>query len=225
MLPQKRSDPSQSTKESMLSQGHVIGSTSAEEEEESPQGPRYVRYGGLRKVVDYSLDTTLKQFTLEKLKECYPMIDASVLEFVRRQIVDLWRSTAESEFDKIYDDRQLEKSLNELDEIVYEAERRKEKDKDDVLHLEQLKPEQIVQSRLVDLKKESISRLDGKLDELREDYDALMKQLEGLSGQATKNVGDVETIFKELDLLNEDKDKISDEKFESLIEYVADEVD
>ncbi|QPG74512.1 hypothetical protein FOA43_001842 [Brettanomyces nanus] len=175
----------------------------------------FVRYDGFRKAVNFSLEATLNKFTLDKLQECYPMIDAEVLEFVRRQIVELWKEKAETECEKIYRDRQIKEKLNELDMIVVDARDRQVKNDKNVIHLDKVKPEQIVESRLIELKERSIKNMDGKLYELKKEYGSLMDELKGLTSATSQEAEKVERVIRELEGLH--GEVIGDEQFEDLL--------
>lgn len=181
----------------------------------------HVRYNGLKAVTEFALHATLLKFTLAKLQECYPMIEPEVLEYVRRQIVELWQTKSRSECKKISEDRHLKVKLDELDDIIQDAKVRSERGDPNVLHLDKLTPQQVVQATLLDEKKKSCVELDAKIKALNANYEATLAKLEKFSNEVKDNMEDIDIVLKELKQL--DSNQISDEMFEDLIKYTVDE--
>ncbi|KAH3669494.1 hypothetical protein OGAPHI_001615 [Ogataea philodendri] len=181
---------------------------------------KYVRFDGLRKAAEFSLQETVNKLTLDKLVECYPEVDRATLADFQQQITDMWTSKALDEFQGIYEEKDLEQRLNELDEIVYESQQRQTR-KDAAFEIHRLAPHEIVENRLINLKQRSIDVLATKLASLKSENSALVSQIKQLHNESVDNFRSVETSIGQLESLDQMRDQLSDERFEQLLKYIT----
>ncbi|GMG19251.1 unnamed protein product [Ambrosiozyma monospora] len=184
----------------------------------SSQDPRFEKFRhGLR----YVVNDILKKITAEKMAEMYPGIDKRALENIRVQIIQQYRNKCFSEFEKIYKDRDLEKKLDELDEIILDAKRRYAKNPGDKLYINDLNPNDIISNRLLAIQKESVASLNEKLVNLKRENNKLVKELNSIYNESLHNLKAANGNFGLL--ADVTKDELEDEKYEDLINYVTDE--
>ncbi|GME81667.1 unnamed protein product [Ambrosiozyma monospora] len=179
------------------------------------------RFEKFRHALRYVINDILSKITPEKMAEMYPGVDKRALENIRAQIVQQYRNKCFSEFEKIYKDRDLENKLNELDEIIREAKERYEKNPDDKLYINNLKPDDIVLSKMLALQKEAVVSLHEKLMIIKRENNIMVHQINSLYNESIQNLKAADKDFALLTDVTEDE--LEDEKYEDLINFVTDE--
>lgn len=174
----------------------------------------YVKFDGFQKAVKFSMESVLKRLTLDTLKECYPQVDSAALENIRRQIIDAWRAKAAAEFAKVYEERELQQRLDELDEVINDAKLRQKRGEPGIKPGKKTVHE-LNEAKVISLKEEAVERLKAKVDEIKLQNDKLAEELGGIRDQVGKNYEDTEVIFGELDQLGDEV--LKDEEFEQLL--------
>ncbi|KAG7694493.1 hypothetical protein KL930_003812 [Ogataea haglerorum] len=187
---------------------------------EPAENLKYVRFDGLRKAAEFSLQETVSKFDIEKLVECYPGVDRETLTDFHHQITEMWTSKALDEFQGIYLEKDLEQKLNELDEIIFESRQRQLRN-DPPFLIHRLSAEDIVQTKLLDVKQQSISKLSDKLELLRQENNALMSQVKQMHDESAQNFQAMEQSISHLEELDRMKDQLSDERFKQLLKYIT----
>lgn len=182
----------------------------------------YVRFKGLERAVGFALSETLRKFTLQRMQECYPDIEPEVLEYIRKQMIDIWKKKAEAECAKIYTERDLRSKLDALDEIVFDAEKRQSRKDPNVLHMDQLKPEEVVQSQLITLKDQALRKMEKSLKVLRYHKKRLLKELQRTARRVESDSKELDGIAEGLRDLSGNQNEPDDSQFEELIRYAVD---
>lgn len=168
------------------------------------QGIPHIRYTRLRQVTQKALSECLKPLTLENLAYCYPSLQNTseghhLLETIQKSVTDTLKTSSEFEIDLILKDLQVKEKLDLLDELIYVAQKRRDKD----LELEQdkqgkltpagdLTKEGVIQSYLLPIKQDLILDLKEQCDELKQENYKLLKELMELSDQARTLKNDVD---------------------------------
>ncbi|KAH3659241.1 hypothetical protein OGATHE_006125 [Ogataea polymorpha] len=187
---------------------------------EPPETLKYVRFDGLRKAAEFALQETVNKFNVEKLVECYPGVDRETLTDFHQQITEMWTSKALDEFQGIFLEKDLEQKLNELDEIIFESRQRQQRNEPPFL-IHRLSAGEIVQTKLADAKRRSISTLSDKLELLRQENDALLSQVRQMHDESAQNFQAVEQSVLHLEELDRMRDQLSDERFKQLLKYIT----
>lgn len=185
-------------------------------------GVEYVRFSGLEKAAEFALSETLRKLTLQRMEECYPDIEPEVLEYIRKQTIEVWRKKAEAECGQIYTERDLKSKLDALDEIVSDARDRQSRRDPDVLHMDRVKPEEVVQSQLIALKEQAIRKSTKSLNSLRYHKKILLRELGRVSQGVEEGCEELDGVVGELGDLNSSQNEPDDGQFEKLIEYAVD---
>lgn len=109
-----------------------------------------VRYERLQMVCKKALEQTIKKgMDLNKIQECFPQLSTTPegihqLQVARNQIVKYWHDNGLAEFDLIFKDRNIERKLDELDEIIQKAQYRKQRNEETPVKVHELSPEEIL---------------------------------------------------------------------------------
>lgn len=124
-----------------------------------------IRYERLKLVSKKALELSIKKsLSIEQIRSCYPTIASTeegekALEIARSQIVKFWHKTSMEEFDLIFKERDIENKLDELDQIIYDAKKRKETGEELPVAFDTLTPDQVMEASLVETKKSTLERL------------------------------------------------------------------
>lgn len=177
-----------------------------------------------RKALQQSIE---KSLSLEQLKSCYPTIATNkeglkALEIARIQIVEFWLENSLNEFKLIFDERDMETKLNELDELIQQAYERWDNYKQDVsdvdnrngpLFLGSLTPRQIMEANIMHTKDDTIRNLTMIQNQLSLENEELYRRLQDLAthGQDIK-----ESITSQIDFLTKGVDNLKHEDGEVL---------
>ncbi|KAH3684856.1 hypothetical protein WICPIJ_004159 [Wickerhamomyces pijperi] len=156
----------------------------------------YIRYTRLRQVAQKALSECLKPLTSENIASCYPSLQHTpegqeLLDLIRANVVNGLKVSSELEIDLILKELNVKEKLDVLDELVYEAQKRKQQD-------QQLPPEQqnqytpvsdltkegLIQSYLIPAKQDFLSGLKEQHEQLRQSNLKLLEELTGLSQEA-----------------------------------------
>lgn len=151
-----------------------------------------IRYRRLTQISRRALQESLKHFTYEKLSSCYPKIASTpggkrALEQALLQITKFFNDTALQEFDAIYEERNVQPLMAELDQLIEEARKRQSDAKESEgnslspenapVNLDQLTPEAIIQAHLLPLQKAEEARLEEELAALKKENETMLESL------------------------------------------------
>lgn len=124
-----------------------------------------IRYERLSLVVEKALEQTIdKSFSLDQITKCYPTIANTQyglkhLESARSQMIDYLNDTCTKEIKLIFNEHDIEKKLNELDEIIQLAQYRKQLNQETPIEIDRLSASEIIESNIIQSKKEVINNL------------------------------------------------------------------
>lgn len=187
-----------------------------------------VRFEALHSALSYALQKTLSKISLRTFVSCYPQMDRMTLDYVRKQIVSLWQSRAEEEFQKIFTERGLKDKLNELDEVIRDAEALRARWTHDAtlkerqcLDVTVLTPEELVRARTVTDKKKILENLQEMLTPLQESNRELQARLAELTQNINEDLAEVSTLVEELEFLDDDDRRQDEEAFRDLVEWAV----
>ncbi|ODV95627.1 hypothetical protein PACTADRAFT_50325 [Pachysolen tannophilus NRRL Y-2460] len=172
-----------------------------------------IRFSKFEEVVLKALDESLKTLSLEKLKTCYPNIAKTTngikyLEAAQVQIQEYWSKNSIEEFQAIYKERNLKFKLDELDELIYEAQKRKLLNKQDLkIFYDKLSPNEIINSQIIDLKNLKIKDYQLQLQALKNENNLKFKELEKIIQESNDYITDIEKLDHDfLNLGQDDKE-------------------
>ncbi|CCH42268.1 Kinetochore-associated protein NNF1 [Wickerhamomyces ciferrii] len=86
----------------------------------------HIRHQRLVQVVNKALEESMKTISDENLQSCYPLLSSTkqgkeTISVVKEQLKESWFQNSQKEFDAIYKERDIEAKLNELDDLIIEA--------------------------------------------------------------------------------------------------------
>lgn len=161
-----------------------------------------IRYKRLNVVIKKALEQTIKKLMLEQqFNGCYPVIASmdggpEALEAARTQIQKFFHSTCIKQFDLIFRERDVERKLDELDDIIQSAQRRRESSTEAPLDVGKLTPQELIAASVGQSKVDAIKKLTMIYDQLVLDNQQFHKELRSLAEES-------ETLTKDIVLLVE----------------------
>lgn len=186
-----------------------------------------VRFDRLRRVTDKALEQTIKKlFQPEHLERCFPKIcemkgGKAYLETARLQILEHFQRTLEKQFQYIFEHKDLERKLDELDEIVQSAQARRDLGKEEPLFVDKLSPQQLIDARVGASKAETLTKLKLIYDQLHLDNDQLHEEVKGLVEEGASVKDDILLLIEALASGVDDIKKAEfDQNYDKLIEEV-----
>lgn len=192
------------------------------------EGPQidFIRYERLRLVIEKALEqTTSKSLSLDQIAKCFPKIAESKdglnsLNLARKQMKNHLDSVSSKEFALIFNEHDIEKKLNELDEVIQMAQYRKEQNQQSV-EVDKLSPFDIIESGLLPFKESVMESLGMIYNQLlldnRELYHSLKTKAEE-SEQIKRDICDsIASLTKGIDELKE-------ERLNKTLDYLIQEV-
>lgn len=172
---QAHNQESPSASQAPVSPDHPVTSASLEmqqppqnmdEPETAAEPPQQVsaRYRRLVTSSSTALAHAVKSLTYKRVAACYPTIARTqagqeALRDALNQICKAWQDSVQTEFDAIFDERQLPLKLSQLDQLVKEAKLRMKSNTDLPIHVDKLTPDQIIKSHLRETKLARIKKL------------------------------------------------------------------
>lgn len=219
-VPLKDAAPSPQTASSVNS---VSVATESNSEENSAAQPSSIRYHRLTQISKRALQESFKHFTYEKLASCYPNIASTpggkhALEQALLQITKFFQDTALQEFEAIYEERNVQRLMSELDVLIEEARRRQLAQKDASktgiapenapVNLDQLTPEAIIQAHLLPLQKAEEARLKEELAELKRDNQLMLTSLINGNQRAMALLENLSKAVTDLKATNKNTDQM-----------------
>ncbi|KAF9213618.1 hypothetical protein BGZ59_005107 [Podila verticillata] len=161
------------------------------DEQEEPEGPRMTR---LRRLLEKSLQETVKACNYNAVQECFPQVAAStpqelrdahekVCQFLNVEVNVSAAFAPENEFEQIIQERNLIHKLNGLDRLIADAmSKGRTAGSSTILDLP---PDAAVRARVVPTKEAEIQRLRAELERVRLDNRRLGSSLNQSKAQQT----------------------------------------
>ncbi|CAM9014805.1 unnamed protein product [Wickerhamomyces anomalus] len=177
----------------------------------------HIRFERLNQVCKRALEESMKALSDDNLKMCYPILAGSkegkdTISAVKDQLKESWSQNSQKEFDAIFKERDIEEKLNQLDDLIIQAqERQKSGDKKQLIHL-------------IPVKEAKLKNLEKQLGDLKSSNENILKELNNLSKEATEIRLDVSNKFQNLEKFNDlAKDSDLSERLKRLIEQLSTE--
>lgn len=186
-----------------------------------------VRFDKLQKVLQKAVDYTVeKLFRPEQLEKCFPNISQmkggeKALQTARKQILDYFQRTLVDQFRHIFEQNDIERKLDELDEIIQDAQARRDLGLEEPLFVDELSPQQLIDARVSQTKAETVDKLQLIYEQLLLDNKQLHEEIVGLVKEGAEVKDD---LLLQIDALASGVDEIRkakfDEHYDALIENV-----
>lgn len=190
-----------------------------------------IRFEALHSALSYALQRTLSKLTLKTFISCYPGIDQSSLEYVRKQIIKSWQTRAEIEFQKIFAERDLQSKLDQLDDIIQTAEELKQhnlqnSDETHILNVDisSLTPSELTKVHIYTEKEKSLDNLGNLLDTIRHSNQQLISRLNTIKHDISNDLDDFGYIVDDLKVLDDIDEEIEDASFKEIVEWAVNEI-
>ncbi|KAG2730977.1 hypothetical protein G9P44_006126 [Scheffersomyces stipitis] len=186
-----------------------------------------IRFERLKLVCRKALEQSIKKsLSPEQFKLCFPTIagtDEGIrsLDLARSQMIGFWHENTLKEFDLIFQERNIDTKLNELDEIIQTAQRREQSQSELPAQIDKLTPTELIHSTLLDGSESSLENLSMIYSQLCIDNKEMYTELQKLSIESDDLKTDInnslETLRKEVEVIDSRKDKLNlDELIEKL---------
>ncbi|TID29847.1 hypothetical protein CANINC_001596 [Pichia inconspicua] len=159
-----------------------------------------IRFEAFHSALSYALQKTLSKLTLKLFVSCFPTTDHASLDYVRKEIIKLWQSKAESEFQKIFKERNLKQKLDELDSIVNKAEQRKRDPDSEAINVTTLSPHELVAARSMVERKLLLQQLQAQLETLKNTNDKAQKEVDSSKQSLLNNLKDCQIFIDNLNI-------------------------
>ncbi|KAA8916435.1 hypothetical protein TRICI_001430 [Trichomonascus ciferrii] len=166
-----------------------------------------IRYDRLQKISQRSLQESVKFLTLQRMESCYPGIanapkGKQALQKAMDQISNYWTTAATKEFDAVFEERDVKTKMKQLDELIHEAEQRRERQETEgsegPIYLDSLTPQKVVDAHLRTARQETVEALEKELADLRAENEELLKAINN-DGEALSNLSTaIQELFGEL---------------------------
>lgn len=162
-----------------------------------------VRFERLRLVARKALEQLIKKsLTMEQVKTCFPTLVTSQdgvrsLELALSQMSGFWHANSLDEFDLIYKEKDIESKLDELDDIIQNAQRAKDSGTKPS-NIDQLSPLEIVYSTIVSNSKNVLDSLQMIYDQLCRDNAELYTELSELTKESTRINNSIKSGIEQL---------------------------
>ncbi|SCU77669.1 LAME_0A01860g1_1 [Lachancea meyersii CBS 8951] len=127
-----------------------------------------IRYTRLNQVCRKALQQSVTKIqNWEKLASCFPTYTATDagtrnLNTCQKQVVEFWMELSKREFDEIFRERDIERKLNELDDLISRAktvQKGLHEEHTDLPCIDELTPEQLISGNIHDARTKLIGQL------------------------------------------------------------------
>ena len=164
-----------------------------------------IRYDRLNLVCRKALEQVMKKaLSLEQIKSCYPTIARTPeglgsLEAARDQVINFWLTNSTKEFALLFSERELETKLNELDDIILLAQRRKNARSELPSHIDKMSPTKIIDATVVSESGPSVENLTMIYNQLCVDNEELFHELKQMTVEGEEIKSDINSLLKMLE--------------------------
>lgn len=186
-----------------------------------------IRYDRLNQVMKKAVEQTIKKLLMpEQLQKCFPAISSikggpEALETARKQIQKYFHSTCFKQFEHIFTTRDIERKLDELDEIIQSAQQRRDLGTEKPLEVDKLSAEQLIEARLGLCRDETVKKLQLICDQLVLDNQQLYEELKGLAEEGESVKTDILLLINEF---SSGIDELKRQDFDAKLEDLSREV-
>lgn len=177
-----------------------------------------VRFKRLEQVFERALGQTVARLEKrERVTACFPQYASTVegishLENCQRQLVEFWVRYCQKEFADILQERHVQEKLDDLDDLVYLAQRRLEERKRRVLiakankakmpiephkSIDELTSQELMDAHLHAARRQSVKELDTRITKINHMNDDLRRQIKELEEQISSEHAAIEKILDE----------------------------
>lgn len=188
-----------------------------------------IRYDRLNQVMKLALEQTIKKLLMpEQLEKCFPTIAASpdgpdALETARKLIQKYFHSTCIKQFDHTFANRDIKRKLDELDEIIQDAQQRRDLGSEEPLQVDKLSAEQLIGATVASSKEDTVKKLQLIYDQLVKDNLQFYEELKQLAQDGDSIKNDILLLVEDLSSgIDELKRSDFDHKLDALSREVFD---
>jgi len=186
-----------------------------------------IRYERLNQVMKKAVEQTIKKLLMsEQLEKCFPTISnmeggPEALETARKQIQKYFHSTCFKQFEHIFNNRDIERKLDELDEIIQAAQHRRDLGTETPLQVDKLSAAQLIGASMGLSKEDAVRKLQLIYDQLVLDNQQLYQDLKNLAeeGEEVKM-----SILQQVHSLSSGIDELKRQDFDANLEALSKEV-
>lgn len=186
-----------------------------------------IRFNKLRRVTEKAVEQTVKKLLQpETIEKCFPVISEmkggkSALETARKQILQYFQLTLEKQFQYIFEQNDIERKLDELDEIIQAAQARRDLGTEEPLFIEKLTPQQLIDARVGASKAETVTKLQLIYDQLLLDNKQLHEEIVGLVDEGATVKDD---LLLQIEAVASGVDEIKKAEFDQNYDKLIDDV-
>lgn len=182
-----------------------------------------IRFERLQQVITKAVEQTIKKSLMpEQLQQCFPSISAmeggqEALETARKQIQKYFHSMCTKQFEHTLNNRDIERKLDDLDEIIQAAQRRRDLGVEEPLQVDQLSAEQLIGASTGPAKEDAVKKLQLIHEQLVLDNQQLYEELKLLAEEGDHVKSDILLAIAGLSSgIDELKRQDFDEKLDAL---------
>ncbi|AET41027.1 MIND complex subunit NNF1 Ecym_7179 [Eremothecium cymbalariae DBVPG len=163
-----------------------------------------IRFKRLNQVCDKALSQSIAKLqNWDKLSSCYPSYISTRegynnLKTCQTQVCEFWSQLCKQEFQAIFEERNAQAKLDELDDLMLKAKLRSKSSNDDNLNrikVEELSPEQLILGNIESCKWMSVKKLDDRAKTLESMNSELKDELSRLNEAIKNELDDLENIY------------------------------
>lgn len=174
-----------------------------------------------------AVEQTIKKLLMpEQLEKCFPNISKmdggpEALETARKQIQKYFHSTCFKQFDHIFNNRDVERKLDELDDIIQSAQHRRDLGTETPLQVDQLSAAQLIGASVGPSKEDAVKKLQLIYEQLVLDNQQLYEDLKELAeeGESVKT-----SILEQVQGISGGIDELKRQDFDANLKALSDEV-
>lgn len=186
-----------------------------------------IRYDRLKQVITKAVDQTVKKSLMpEQVAQCFPTISATAegqkaLETARALMLKYFHGTCINQFDHTLEKRDVEHKLNELDEIIQSAQRRRDLGVEEPLHVDQLTAEQLIGASIGPAKEDALEKLQLIHQHLVLDNKQLYEELQKLAEEGEK---EKTSLTQAIEVLSKGINELKRQEFDAKLDALLMEV-
>lgn len=186
-----------------------------------------IRFERLNQVMKKAVEQTIKKLLMpEQLDKCFPTISKmeggpEALETARKQIQKYFHSTCIKQFEHIFYNRDLERKLDELDEIIQSAQHRRDLGTEAPLQVDQLSAAQLIGASVGPSKEDAVKKLQMIYDQLVLDNQQLYEELKEFAeeGESVKT-----SILEQVQAISGGIDELKRQDIDANLKALSEEV-
>lgn len=186
-----------------------------------------IRYERLNQVMKKAVEQTIKKLLMpEQLQKCFPTISTmeggpEALETARKQIQKYFHSTCFKQFDHIFQNRDIERKLDELDAIIHDAQQRRDLGTETPLHIDQFSAAELIGASTNKAREDAAKKLQLIYEQLVLDNQQLYEELRQLADEGAGLKAD---IVAQVTDLSSGIDEMKRQDFDARLDALSREV-